>query len=123
MNQYTKADFEKSFAYDAPSTYKYHNATAIDRDMDPETREAQEQGQELISSGGKMYRKKGTKRSKKSYGGFAPLPLYGGFNRGPLYGGQALSSPIPMGGKSRKRRKSRKTKKSRKTRKSRKSRK
>ena len=54
-----------------------------------------------VTNGGKRYRKKGTKRR---YGGFTPLPVYGGFNRGPLYGGQALSSPIPKGGKSRKNR-------------------
>jgi len=61
---------------------------------------------EIITNGGKKHRKKSTKRR---YMGFSPL-----------YGGQALSSPIPKGGRSRKYKKSRKTRKTRKTRKSRK---
>ena len=62
-----------------------------------------------ITNGGKRHRKKSTKRR---YMGFSTL-----------YGGQALSSPIPKGGRSRKSKKSRKTRKNRKSRKSTKTRK
>jgi len=107
MSEYTEADFKEFYGSNDDNSYR--NDTMMDGEAG-----------KYMSSGGKRYRKKSTKRR---YGGFAPLPIYGGFNRAPLYGGQPLSSPIPTGGKSRKGRKSRKSRKSKKSRKGRKSRK
>jgi len=118
MSEYGEKDF-KEFYDSEDNTYRNGDGMVVD-----------EEAKQYISSGGKRYRKKGTKRR---YGGFAPLPLYGGQalsspipkvgGRSMKYGGQALSSPIPTGGKSRKGRKSKKSRKSRNSKKSRKSRK